>query len=279
MLQITLDGINKFYQFMLDNERSRNTIAKYIRDLNRFAEWIGDGDVTRERVLEYKERLCERYAPKSVNSIISSLNAYFKFCLHAELCVRTIKIQRQIFADKSRELSKAEYGRLLDTAKRDGNMRMFYLMQTMASTGIRVSEVKYVTVEAVEKGVTVIRCKGKIRQVFFPKQLCKMLKSYIKKQGIVSGSVFITRTGKPIDRFAIWKAFKKLCEKARVSKDKVFPHNLRHLFARTLYSMQKDIVRLADILGHSSVETTRIYTMESGETHMRQLQKLGLLRW
>ena len=151
-------------------------------------------------------------------------------------------------------------------------------MQTIASTGLRVSEIKYITCEAVRQGQAVIDCKGKIRQIFLPKKLCQMLKKYIKSRNIKSGSLFITKSGKPLDRCAIWKMLKDLCESAGVSKDKVFPHNFRHLFARTFYSLQKDIVRLADILGHSSVETTRLYTMESGTEHIKQLQKLGLLR-
>ena len=195
-----------------------------------------------------------------------------------ELKVKTLKIQRQIFADKNKELTKSEYERLLTAAKSKKNERLYYLIQTMGSTGLRVSELKYVTVEAVKAGQATINCKGKIRQVFLPKQLCKMLKAYIKAQKLKSGSVFISRNGKPLDRSNIWKMLKDLCESANVAKSKVCPHNFRHLFARTFNSLQKDIVRLADILGHSSIETTRIYTIESGEEHIRQLQKLGLLR-
>ena len=210
--------------------------------------------------------------------MLSSINAFFVFMGWYDLKVKTLKIQRRIFADKSKELSKAEYELLLIAAKDKKNERLYYLMQTIASTGLRVSEIKYVTCEAVRQGQAVINCKGKIRQIFLPKKLCQMLKKYIKSRNIKSGSVFITRSGKPLDRCAIWKMLKDLCESAGVSKDKVFPHNFRHLFARTFYSLQKDIVRLADILGHSSVETTRIYTMESGTEHIKQLQKLGLLR-
>lgn len=180
-----------------------------------------------------------------------------------DLKVKTLKIQRRIFADKEKELTKAEYERLLTAAQNKRNERLYYLMQTIGSTGLRISELKYVTCEAVNAGQAVINCKGKIRQVFLPKQLCKMLKTYIKQQHIKSGPVFITKTGKPLDRSTIWKMMKAICESARVDKEKVFPHNLRHLFARTYYSIQKDIVRLADILGHSSINTTRIYTMEA----------------
>lgn len=195
-----------------------------------------------------------------------------------DLRVKNLKIQKQIFASTDKELTKAEYDRLLQAAKQKKNERLYLLMQTICSTGIRVSEVRYVTVEAVSRGVAEINCKGKRRQVFLPKQLCQILKQYIKEQKTKSGAVFVTKNGNPLDRSNIWSDMKKLCKAANVSEKKVFPHNLRHLFARTYYNLQKDIVRLADILGHSSVNTTRIYTMETGEIHRRQIQKLGLLR-
>ena len=270
--------IKRFEEFLYEEERSNNTIEKYMRDIRFFCEWLGRRKIEKSVVVEYKKELCDRYAIKSVNSMLSSINAFFVFTGRCDLKVKTLKIQRQIFADKSKELSKAEYERLLNAAKDKKNERLYYLMQTIASTGLRVSEIKYVTCEAVRQGQAVINCKGKIRQIFLPKKLCQMLKEYIKSRNIKSGSVFITRSGRPLDRCAIWKMLKDLCESAGVSKDKVFPHNFRHLFARTFYSLQKDIVRLADILGHSSVETTRIYTMESGTEHIKQLQKLGLLR-
>ena len=249
-----------------------------MRDIRFFREWLQGRGIDKSVVIEYKKELCNRYAVKSVNSMLSSINAFFVFMNWHDLKIKTLKIQRRIFADKSKELSKAEYERLLIAAQNRKNERLYYLMQTIASTGLRVSEIKYVTCEAVRQGQAVINCKGKIRQIFLPKKLCQMLKGYIKSRNIKSGLVFITRSGKPLDRCAIWKMLKDLCESARVSKDKVFPHNFRHLFARTFYSLQKDIVRLADILGHSSVETTRLYTMESGTEHIKQLQKLGLLR-
>lgn len=275
---ITNELINNFKIYLYEGERSDNTIEKYMRDIRFFREWLQDRNVDKSVVIEYKKEICNRYAVKSINSMLSSINAFFVFMGWYELKIKTLKIQRRIFADKSKELSKAEYERLLIAAKDKKNERLYYLMQTIASTGLRVSEIKYVTCEAVRQGQAVIDCKGKIRQIFLPKNLCKMLKGYIKSRNIRSGSVFITRSGKPLDRCAIWKMLKDLCESAGVSKDKVFPHNFRHLFARTFYSLQKDIVRLADILGHSSVETTRLYTMESGTEHIKQLQKLGLLR-
>lgn len=275
---ITKEAIKGFENYLYEGEKSVNTIQKYMRDVVAFYGWVKDRDLKKTDVLEYKQHLCEVYAPKSVNSVLSSLNALFGFMGWHDLRVRILKIQRRIFADKEKELTKSEYERLLTAAKNNKNDRLYYLMQTIASTGLRVSELKFVTVEAIRQGQAVINCKGKIRQIFLPKALCKMLNQYIKKQNINSGSIFVSKGGKPIDRFAVWKLMKSLCDSAGVSKDKVFPHNLRHLFARTYYSIEKDIVRLADILGHSSIETTRIYTMESGEEHQRQIQKLGLLR-
>ena len=275
---ITNNITKDFKLYLYEEERSNNTIEKYMRDIRFFREWLQGRSIDKSVVIGYKKELCEKYSVKSVNSMLSSVNTFFVFMGWYDLKVKTLKIQRRIFADKSKELSKAEYERLLIAAKDKKNERLYYLMQTIASTGLRVSEIKYLTCEAVKRGQAVINCKGKVRQIFLPKKLCQMLKQYIKSRNIKSGLVFITRSGRPLDRCAIWKMLKDLCEAAGVSKEKVFPHNLRHLFARTFYSLQKDIVRLADILGHSSVETTRIYTMESGTEHIKQIQKLGLLR-
>lgn len=275
---ITDQRINAFKVYLYEEERSGHTIEKYMRDLRFFRQWLQERRIDKSAVIEYKKELCGRYALKSVNSMLSSLNAFFVFMGWYDLKVRTLKIQRRIFADQAKELSKSEYERLLLAAKNKQKTRLYYLIQTIASTGLRVSEIKYVTCEAVRQGQAMINCKGKIRQIFLPKKLCQMLQKYIKSRNIKNGPVFITRSGRPLDRCAIWKMLKDLCESADVSKDKVFPHNFRHLFARTFYSLQKDIVRLADLLGHSSIETTRIYTLESGTEHRKQLQKLGLLR-
>lgn len=278
MRTVTDENIKKFEEYLYAEERSCNTIEKYIRDIRFFRGRLQGGNVDKSDLVKYKKELCERYAVKSVNSMLSSVNAFFVFMGWYDLKVKTLKIQRRIFSDKSKELSKPEYERLLAAAKNRKNKRLYYLMQTVASTGLRVSEIQYVTCEAVRQGQAVINCKGKIRQIFLPKKLCKMLLSYIKERNIKSGAVFVSKNGRPLDRSHIWKMLKSLCEAAGVSRDKVFPHNLRHLFARTFYSLQKDIVRLADILGHSNIETTRIYTMESGAEHRKLLQKLGLLR-
>ncbi|MBQ9756984.1 MAG: tyrosine-type recombinase/integrase [Clostridia bacterium] len=278
MRKITNELIQKFKGYLINEEKSSSTLEKYIRDITVFMEWCKETELSKSLVLEYKQEIIEKYAPASVNSILSSLNSFFAYNEWYDLRVKALKIQRQIFASKAKELTKAEYERLLVAAKQKKNQRLYYLMQTICATGIRVSELKAITVSAVKCGQATINCKGKMRIVILPKQLCKILKDYIKENNIKSGSVFVSKNGKPLDRSNIWSDMKKLCESAGVSKDKVFPHNLRHLFARTYYSIQKDVVRLADILGHSNVNTTRIYTMETGEIHRQQMQKLGLLR-
>ena len=277
MRKITSELIKSFKKYLIEEEKSENTVEKYIRDITFFKVWLCGREVTKILALENKKELCEKYAPASVNAAISSLNSFFSFMEWNDIRIKALKIQRQIFSSKDKELTKAEYERLLTAARDKKNQRLYYLIQTIASTGIRVSELRYITTSAVKTGQAAINCKGKMRIVILPKELCKMLKGYIRENKIENGSVFVSRNGKPLDRSYIWKMLKALCETARVSKDKVFPHNFRHLFARTYYSLQKDIVRLADVLGHSSVNTTRIYTTESGEVHRRQIQKLGLL--
>lgn len=278
MKTITNEQIRSFKEYLINEEKATATVNKYIHDVEEFVVFKGEKLIDKSLVLAYKMYLIEQYAPTSVNAALSSLNSFFNFMEWYDLRVKNLKIQRQIFASTDKELTKAEYDRLLEAAKQKKNERLYLLMQTICSTGIRVSEVRHITVESIGRGVAEINCKGKRRQVFLPKQLCGILKQYIREQKIKSGSVFITKNGNPLDRSNIWSDMKKLCKAANVSDKKVFPHNLRHLFARTYYSLQKDIVRLADILGHSSINTTRIYTMESGEIHRRQIQKLGLLR-
>ncbi|MBE6693874.1 MAG: integrase [Ruminococcaceae bacterium] len=278
MRKITTEIIRSFNDYLINEEKAAATVNKYLHDVGEFQLWLGEQELSKATVLAYKSYLCEKYAPASVNAALSSLNSFFNFMERYDLRVKNLKIQKQIFASTDKELTKAEYDRLLQAAKQKKNERLYLLMQTICSTGIRVSEVRYVTVEAISRGIAEINCKGKCRQVFLPKQLCQILKQYIKEQKIKSGAVFVTKNGNPLDRSNIWSDMKKLCKATNVSEKKVFPHNLRHLFARTYYSLQKDIVRLADILGHSSVNTTRIYTMETGEIHRRQIQKLGLLR-
>lgn len=275
---ITDEIVAKFKKYLTEEEKAKATIEKYVRDIMSFMKWLSGRTVEKSVVLEYKQELVEEYSPASVNSILSSLNNFFVFNEWFSCKVKTLKIQRQIFSRQDKELTKAEYERLLSSAKNKENWRLYLLMQTICSTGIRISELQFVSVEAAKAKKAIINCKGKIRQVILPKQLCKMLLKYAKENNIKSGSIFVTKTGKPLDRSNVWKMLKNLCDAANVSKSKVFPHNFRHLFARTYYSLEKDISRLADILGHSNVNTTRIYTMESGNVHRMQIQKLGLLR-
>ena len=278
MKTITSRLIEEFKSYLWEEEKSKSTIEKYIRDITALAVWL-DGRVTdKTAVLEYKEKIRVEYAARSVNSIISSMNSFFDFVGWKDCKVKLLKIQKQIFADETKELKKEECERLLKAALDCRNERLYYLIQTICATGIRVSELKFITVEAVGLRQARISCKGKERMVLLPGELCRLLRKYIKKEKIKSGSIFVTKSGRPLDRSNIWADMKKLCELAGVSKEKVFPHNLRHLFARTFYSIDKDIAHLADILGHASVNTTRIYIMESGETHRRQIEKMHLMR-
>ncbi len=268
----------QFENYLRGEEKAAATTEKYIRDVTAFFTWADGKEYAKAVVLAYKAHITERYAPESVNSMLSSLNCFFAFWGRLDLRVKTLKIQRQLFLGREKELTRAEYARLLRAADAGRNPDFSLLLQTLGATGIRISELCHVSAEAVRVGKAVIHCKGKMRVVLFPKKLCKMLQGYAAKRKIKSGPLFVTRNGKPLDRSNIWKIMKLLAEKAGVPKEKVFPHNLRHLFARCYYQLEKDIVRLSDILGHASVNTTRIYTMESGEVHKRQIEKLGLLR-
>lgn len=267
--------IKDFENYLIDEEKAEATVEKYVRDVRSFMVWSGGKDADKKTILAYKKHICEIYLPASVNSILSSLNSFFEFCGESHLKVKILKIQKQLFSEKEKELTRQEYKRLLNSAKR--NKKLYYLMQTICGCGIRVSELKFITVEAIREKKAQIKCKGKMRTIIIPDSLCTVLGSYIKKERILSGPVFCSKSGDALDRSVIWRMMKSLCASAGVDRKKVFPHNLRHLFARTFYSIQKDIVRLADILGHSSVNTTRIYTMESGDEHRRQIQNLGLI--
>ena len=278
MISFCEQDIIRFRNYLLQEEKSKATIEKYIRDIHFFQNWLAGKILNKEAVLLYKNKIMSSYKPASVNSMLSSLNSFFGFIDRPDCRVKTLRFQKQIFASASKELTKSEYERLLSTALSMHNKRLYLIMQTIGATGIRVSELSEITVASLNCEIAKILCKGKIRQVFLPKKLCRILLKYAKKQKITSGPVFVTRSGKPLDRSNIWSNMKKLCKMANVSKEKVFPHNLRHLFARTYYSLRKDIIRLADILEHSNVNTTRIYTMEAGEVHKKQIEDLGLLR-
>ncbi len=275
---ITESIISRFKTYLQNEEKSINTIEKYIRDVKAFAVYANSFAVTKEMVIAYKNNLVtDNYAARSINSMIASLNSLFVFVGWEDLKVKSIKLQRQIYCPEEKELTKAEYMRLVNTAKQKGNERLNLLIQTICGTGIRVSELQYVTVEAVKCGEAVVSLKGKTRSVFIVRDLQKKLLRYAAEQGIKSGVIFITRSGKPMSRTNIWREMKNLCEQANVNPDKVFPHNLRHLFARTFYGIEKDIAKLADILGHSSINTTRIYIITTGDEHRQRMENMRLI--
>lgn len=269
--------IERFEIILKDEERAEKTVEKYVRDVRHFLNFAKGRKICKMLVLEYKSYLVENYRASSAGSMLSSVNAFLKRLELREFCVKAIKIQKSVFLSKGSELNIEEYKRLVAVAKDSGKHRLYLILQTLASTGIRISELRFITVESIKSEYARISMKGKLRTVFLPSMLCMALRDYVREKNIKSGPVFISKNGNPLDRSNICSEMKKLCTDANVPREKIHPHNLRHLFARTYYSVQKDIVRLADILGHSSVNTTRIYTMESGETHRRQIQELGLL--
>ena len=270
--------ITAFEQFLRSEERVSGTIDKYLRDVRGFTAWLGERPLEKETCAVWKEHLqTEKLCPETVNSKLSALNKFLKFIHREDCCVKYLRIQHRLFRRTDRDLTKADYTRLLETANGMGKTRLALLMETICATGIRVSEVKYITAEAVEEGRAEISLKGKIRTILIPGKLCRKLQKYARKQKIVSGEIFLTRNGKGLSRRQIWSEMKSLCEKAGVAATKVFPHNLRHLFAQAFYRVCHDVVKLADVLGHSSIETTRIYLISTGAEHVRQLDRLGLI--
>lgn len=275
---LTENRIADFSAYLRSEEKSENTVEKYLRDVQAFAEYLGGAEITKGKVIAYKSRLlAENYAVRSINSMLASLNSLFSFLGWSDCKVKSIKLQRQIYCPEEKELTKAEYMRLVNTAKQKSNERLSLILQTICGTGIRVSELQYITVEAAKRGEAVVSLKGKTRSVFLVKELRKKLLRYAAEQNIQSGAIFITRTGKPMSRTNIWREMKGLCEQAEVNPQKVFPHNLRHLFARVFYGIEKDLAKLADILGHSSINTTRIYIISTGDEHRRQMEHMRLL--
>lgn len=274
---ITAKTIAEFREHLILEERSQITIEKYIRDVKAFAAYAQNGTITKETVIAYKKYLQENYAVRSVNSMLASINSLFAFLGWHDLRVKSLKLQQQVFCPEEKELTKAEYTRLCRTAERKHNERLNLILQTICGTGIRVSELQYITVEAAKQGEAVVNCKAKTRSVFIVKELKQKLLRYAAEQNIKNGMIFVTRTGKPISRTNIWREMKALCEEANVNPKKVFPHNLRHLFARVFYGIEKDIAKLADILGHSSINTTRIYIISTGTEHQKQLENMRLI--
>lgn len=274
---ITAKMIAEFKEHLILEERSVATIQKYIRDVKAFMAYAQNSAITKETVIAYKKYLQENYAVRSVNSMLASINSFFSFFGWNDLKVKSLKLQQQVFCPEEKELTKGEYTRLCRAAVRKRNERLNLILQTICGTGIRVSELQYITVEAVEHGEAVVNCKAKIRSVFIVKELRQKLLRYAAEQNIKSGMIFATRTGKPISRTNIWREMKALCVEANVNPEKVFPHNLRHLFARVFYGIEKDIAKLADILGHSSINTTRIYIISTGTEHRQRMENMRLI--
>ena len=273
--KITEIELQSFHQYLIREEKSTATVEKYLRDVRAFVVFAGEKAVNKELVMAFKQYLQERYAVRSVNSMLASVNSFLNFLGLPNCRVKNIRTQRKTYCAEEKELSKTEYLRLLEAARRKPQLQL--VMQTICGTGIRVSELRYFTVEDVKNGEIVINCKGKTRTILIPGKLRKLLLDYAKKQKIRSGVIFVTRNGKPLNRSNIWAQMKALCKTAEVNPRKIFPHNLRKLFARTFYGIEKDIAKLADILGHSSINTTRIYIMSTGKEHLRKIERLGLV--
>lgn len=275
--EVTAGLIKGFSAYLREQEKSAATVEKYIRDIAALHEFLNERAVTKGLLIEWKESLTKQYAATSVNTMLAAVNSFLDFAGWTDVKVKPLKIQRNLFCQAEKELTREEYLRLIRAARSSGNERLSLVLQTICSTGIRVSELQSITIEAIHAGRAVVHSKGKTRTIFLPEKLRRALMQYIRQQKRTYGPVFITKTGKPLDRSNIWRDMKALCESAGVEPGKVFPHNLRHLFARTYYTMEKDLNRLADILGHSNVNTTRIYTMESGAIHARQIEHMRLV--
>ena len=274
---ITNSMIGDFENYLRSDEKSNNTIEKYLRDVRAFCMFAEESEISKVVVMKFKAWLVENYEVTSANSMIAAVNAFLRFMGWVDCCIKQFKVQKKAFCSEDKELTKEEYIRLVNTAKQKGNERLNLILQTICGTGIRVSELQFITVEAVRKGEAIVSCKNKTRTVFIVRELQKKLLNYTKNKGITTGSIFITKSGKPMSRCNIWREMKALCEQAGVSPDKVFPHNLRHLFARTFYGIEKDIAKLADILGHSSINTTRIYIITTGAEHKRKMENMRLI--
>lgn len=275
--RITERTIAAFGAYLRREEKSAATVGKYLRDVRAFARYLGEGEAEKTAVLRYKAELSSRYAPRSVNATLAALNSLFAFLGRHDCRVRSVRWQRQVYCPEERELTRAEYLRLCRAAKEKQNERLYLILQTICGTGIRVGELRYITVEAVGRGEATVTLKGKTRTVFIVPALREKLLRYASARGIRSGALFVTRTGKPLDRTNIWREMKALCHSADVNPRKVFPHNLRHLFARVFYGIEKDLAKLADILGHASIDTTRIYIVSTGTEHRRRMEHMHLI--
>lgn len=276
--KIDESDVTAYTAYLKRIERSNNTIEKYHRDVLSFVHWLNNRSVDRENVVEWKNHLLRKgYTPATINSKLIAVNRFFVFMGWDECRVKILKLQKKLFREESRDLTKDEYSRLVETAIKVGKERLALLMETICATGIRVSEVRYITIEAVQQGRAVISLKGKIRTILLPRKLCRKLLKYAKKQKTVSGEIFLTRNGTSLSRRQIWAEMKAICKKAGIAASKVFPHNLRHLFAQTFYRVTHDVAKLADLLGHASIETTRIYLLSTGIEHQMLINNLKLI--
>ena len=276
-MTITQEQLDAFRAALENEEKSAATLDKYGRDARYFTQWLGSQPLTHQAALQYKNDLLTRFAASSVNSILAALNSFFRFIGREDCRVRQVRVQYQTYCPEDRELSVQEYAALVRTARQQGRVRIALLLQTICATGIRVSELSAITVEAARKGVAVVRCKGKLRRVLLPSRLQSKLLRYARRRRIAYGPVFVTRTGQPLDRSNIWREMKSLCRDAGVESGKVFPHNLRHLFARSFYRLERDLAKLADLLGHSSINTTRIYVRTTSAEHRKYLEQMQLV--
>ena len=268
----------EYVQFLETEEKSTGTIKKYRRDIEEFSRFLdGRDEVSRELVLEFKRTLTERYASSTVNSKLAALNSFFHYQGWDSLRVKFLKIQASVFREAEKDLSRAEYLRLLQVARSQGKIQLALIMETIGATGIRIGELPFITVESIRSGRTEVSNKGKRRIVFLPRKLRDRLLQFCRRQGIRTGTIFLSSRGNPVDRSNLWKEMKTLCRVSGVLPEKVFPHNLRHLFAKVFYAQNKDIAKLADLLGHGSIQTTRIYLMETGTAHEKLIERMGLL--
>lgn len=275
-MTLSTEAIEEFASFLRKEEKSASTQEKYLRDVKAFWAYASGNEISKELMIEWKKKLVEQgYAVRSINSMLASVNSLLDYLGLSTWKVKNIRTQRQTYCTEDKELTKAEYFRLLQASRKNEQLNL--VIQTICSTGIRVSELQYFTVEAIQRGKVTVDCKNKIRTILVPGKLKNLLLNYAKRCGITVGQIFVTKTGKPLNRSNIWSAMKKLCNVASVNPSKVFPHNLRKLFARTFYRVEKDIAKLADILGHSSINTTRIYIMSTGTEHRRKIERLGLV--
>ena len=269
--------LKKFERQMMLDEKSKNTCAKYLRDVKNFLTYLDGRELTKTAVLAYKSELIIRYKVSSANSKLAALNCYFNFIDREDCRVKFFKMQKKVYCSEDSELTRADYKRLCQTALKDGKIQLYYVLQTICCTGIRISELPYITVASLKSGEAIVRCKNKTRVVFLVPELRDMLIGYCKKYRIKSGPIFTNSSGHPLDRSTVWRQMKSLCNDAGVPEEKVYPHNLRHLFARIFYDMNKDIVKLADVMGHSSIDTTRIYIISTGVEHRRCMENMNLV--